>query len=101
MIPTDLPFNVPDVRILPPDALEVGELELEAREAGGEHRVGFCDLHKRDIAELEIFKKKSINQPLCSRTRPCGSCSAAPRSTASPPFVGIVSHLFGRDEMNV
>ena len=96
-----LPLNIPDVGILLPDALEVGELQLEAGEAGGEHRVGFCDLHKKDIVESEILKKKTINQPLCSRTRPCGSCSAAPRSAASPPFVGIVSHLFGRDEMNV
>ena len=29
-----LPLNIPDVGILLPDALEVGELQLEAGEAG-------------------------------------------------------------------
>ena len=41
-----LTFNIPDVRIFPPDALEVGKLQLEAREARGEHRVGLCNLEQ-------------------------------------------------------
>ena len=39
-----LPLNIPDVGILLPDALEVGELQLEAGEAGREHGVGLCHL---------------------------------------------------------
>ena len=45
MIVSDyLPLNIPDVGILLPDALEVGELQLEAGEAGREHGVGLCHL---------------------------------------------------------
>ena len=44
MIPTHLTLDIPDVGVFPPDALEVGELQLEAGQARGEHRVGFCNL---------------------------------------------------------
>ena len=45
MIVSDyLPLNIPDVGILLPDALEVGELQLEAGEAGREHGVRLCHL---------------------------------------------------------
>ena len=44
MIPTHLTLDIPDVGVFPPDALEVGEFQLEAGQARGEHRVGLCNL---------------------------------------------------------
>ena len=53
-----LPLNIPDVGILLPDALEVGELQLEAGQARGEHRVGFCNLEQ---LPLKIIKPSGGN----------------------------------------
>ena len=49
-----LPLNIPDVGILLPDALEVGELQLEAGEAGREHGVGLCHLWNSVVQQDQL-----------------------------------------------